>query len=543
MPEPSISEIVGRPDAELGKGQPAAVLDINSGLQGATLAARDYSQNLLNKYAMFQRTLGQFAQNHQLDFAGVLREDIPALKDKAVAYFGKVASNPKMINDIGQDADWIDLQSQIAKSKQDNGYLSAQEEFRRMHPDLYNQTNDDLIKTFRGTPLETRQTFTLDLPKTIDFDALAKTALGAGQAFDTQTKAPNAEGYFLETKGKQYPQDQYEGTVSSIYNSSTPIDKYGHTPKQYADDHYGILPEAVKQEYERAGKAQGIDGQEAWFKDQMLRRYKPFDITDTQLVEDKYTIENKKLGLDKEKLALEWWKATHIDKPKAQAQIDLWKSNTIGGDEQKNAALGFATGVYNNLRGLANSAGVITPDKLRQLSSDQLKYLGINIPEQRDPQTGQVIQGGGLQPITLGANDAIEIIDGKIKVYRNARMLDDGTGRVTGLLDNKANTNIQNIATNKINEELKIAGSKELNAYLGADLMGQDESGDNTQVVSGTPQGTSTTSYSKSTQKTNENITLPATNGKVDVSKLQKGQSYNYNGKNYQWDGSKLIPE
>jgi hypothetical protein len=362
--EPSISEIVGRPDAELGTGQPAAALDISSGLNAVTQAARDHSQNLLERYSLFQKTLGQFAQNHQLDFAGVMNEDIPKLKEKAQAYFAKVAQNPKMVTQIGQDPDWLDVQSSIQKSKQDNSYLSAQEEFRRAHPDLYNQTNDKITDQYRKSPLEARQAFNWDLPKTIDFDNLAKTALtSVGQNFDS-SEPYSQPGYFMETKGKKYDRGQYDKVVGSIYNSDTPIDKYGHTPQQYAQDHFNLLPDDVKQQYEKMGKEQGTDGQEAWFKQQMAERYKPQDITDTQLTEDKYglhqqdlqredqkiAIDKAKLGVDQGKLGLEWWKAKNVDLPKSKAQMDLWKSNTVGGEEQKTAAIGFAQNLIGSCR-------------------------------------------------------------------------------------------------------------------------------------------------------------------------------------------------
>jgi hypothetical protein len=466
--EPSISEIVGRPDAELGTGQPAAALDISSGLNAVTQAARDHSQNLLERYSLFQKTLAEHAQNHQLDFAGVMNEDLPKLQEKANAYFAKVAQNPKMVTQIGQDPDWLDLQTSIQKSKQDNSYLSAQEEFRRAHPDLYNQTNDQLISQYRQSPLEARKAFNLDLPKSIDFANLGKTTLGAGEAFDEPTAYYQTDpttgqkklvpGYFLETKGKKYDLQQYKDKVDALYKSDYKADAYGHTIKQYADDHYGLLPDKVKQQYEEAGKQQGIDGQEAWFQDQMMSQYKPQDVTDTQLTPDTYgekqqefaqkdkelAIQKGKLGVEQENLGLQWWKAKNVDLPKAKAQMDLWKSNTIGGDEQKNAALGFTQGIMSQLEAIGtpkdkNGAYIITPNKVRQMSAEQLKYLGTSLPA--DANTGRA---AGLNPLDISDKDAIEVLpNGQIKVLTNAHQLADG--HWAGKYDQTKNTSVQNI--------------------------------------------------------------------------------------------------
>jgi hypothetical protein len=117
-------------------------------------------------------------------------------------------------------------------------------------------------------------------------------------------------------------------------------------------------------------------------------------------------------------------------------------------------------------------------------------------------------------------------------------------GRVKGTLKPQLNTTVQNIMTNRINEELKTAGSKELNAYLPADLLGQEgETPENTTVVSKTPTGTTQTAVTKSSEKTKTPITLPSSGGKVDKGKLQNGQVYNYNGKNYLWNGTNLVPQ
>jgi hypothetical protein len=59
---------------------------------------------------------------------------------------------------------------------------------------------------------------------------------------------------------------------------------------------------------------------------------------------------------------------------------------------------------------------MIYPDKVRQMTNEQLKYLGITTPEQRDA-SGTVTQSAGLQPMKVTDKDAIEISPtGQIRV-------------------------------------------------------------------------------------------------------------------------------
>ena len=195
-----------------------------------------------------------------------------------------------------------------------------------------------------------------------------------------------------------------------------------------------------------------------------------------------------------------------------QLQFDKkkWNDTQVGGQTVKNGAWTFAQSVYSDLTKLADKNGVISPDNVRKLNQEQLKYLGI----ESDATVGI------FNPLELAAGTAIELINGEVRVLNNAKILEDG--RYEGKYDNTKSTNVRNIATNRLNEELRNSGTKELNTYMGIDVSGSN---------------TSNTSGGSTSQSGGQSNVL---SGSVDKSTLVKGQSYTVNGKPYVWDGSKL---
>ncbi len=188
--------------------------------------------------------------------------------------------------------------------------------------------------------------------------------------------------------------------------------------------------------------------------------------------------------------------------------------------------------MYGDLSKLADRNGVISPDKLRQLNVEQLKYLGVEVPDAIDEETGKVIKGG-YRPLDLAptlddkgkakSRFALQLVNGEVKVLEDAKPLADG--RFVGKLNNSKTTNIRNIATNRLNEELKNSGSKEVNTYLGIDVT---QSGTSNTIGGGTSSSSSNTTV---------------LSGKVDPSTLQSGQSYSVGGKSYIWNGKKLVAQ
>lgn len=202
--------------------------------------------------------------------------------------------------------------------------------------------------------------------------------------------------------------------------------------------------------------------------------------------------EENKFGLDIKKQAeterhnkmgeaIDWAKLD-IDKKKANAQIKLWDSKTAGTKDGKSAALNYATNLYGQLKELADpQTGVIAPDKLRQLTAEQLKYLGFYTEGKSETtKDGAKTTKTGLVPLTFGENDLIELSDGKIKIMKGATY-DPKIRAWIGKWDNSRTTTIQNIATNRVNEENKLAGGKEINGYLAIDGLGGDGQEGSTQ--------------------------------------------------------------
>lgn len=153
---------------------------------------------------------------------------------------------------------------------------------------------------------------------------------------------------------------------------------------------------------------------------------------------------------------------------------EKFKQQTQGTEQVKNGATIFAERIYNELKSLADKNGVISPEKLRRLTVEQLKYLGYDKGEV-DAESGKVTRG--LKPLTVipqdatGSKegvDAIQLVNGQIKVLKNAKKI-PGTDQWEGLWDETRSTTVSNIATNRLNEQLSKAGSKELNSYLPLD--------------------------------------------------------------------------
>ncbi len=174
------------------------------------------------------------------------------------------------------------------------------------------------------------------------------------------------------------------------------------------------------------------------------------------------------------------WAGLNWDKEK-------FKLQTQGTDNVKNGATIFADRIYKELMDLSKGTGQITPDKQRQLTVEQKKYLGLDTPVY-DEKTEKTVSG--LKPISLTGKELIVLDAGKISILNDAK-LDTGTNKWVGKFDNTKSTTISNIATNRLNEQLKNAGAKELNTYIPLDEG-------NIEVQSTTTGGGTTTTLSTS---------------------------------------------
>jgi hypothetical protein len=199
----------------------------------------------------------------------------------------------------------------------------------------------------------------------------------------------------------------------------------------------------------------------------------------------------------------------NLNRGQLKLEQDKWKSTMTGGETVKNGAMERAKRIYNDLKKIADPSGVISPEKLRRLNTEQLKYLGME----------SLVEGKPVfSPLALGEEDVIQLIDGEIRIHKEAKKLSDG--RYAGDLERTKTTNIFNVATNILNEQLKNAGAKELNAYLPIDLATGGVSENTTGGSTSASGGTRTTSqYSNTT---------PATyNGKKITAGVRDGKWYN----------------
>lgn len=203
---------------------------------------------------------------------------------------------------------------------------------------------------------------------------------------------------------------------------------------------------------------------------------------------------------------------------------DKFKLQTQGTENVKNGATIFADRLYKELMDLSKGTGQISPDQARQLTVEQKKYLGLDTPT-FDEQSQKTVTG--LKPLEVKKDDLIVLDNGKITILSEAK-LDKVSNKWVGKFDNNRSTTISNIATNRLNEQLKMAGAKELNSYIPLDEG-------NIEVQSTTTGGGTTVSGSTSKSGGNNktfNVVNPQT-GKVVMSGVSKDQADKAAAKGY----------
>lgn len=177
-------------------------------------------------------------------------------------------------------------------------------------------------------------------------------------------------------------------------------------------------------------------------------------------------IEQQNANSESSKAALGW---AHLKLDK-----DKWKATqTVGTDAMQNTALDKAKRIYNEMAALADKNGVISPDKVRQLNSEQLKYLGTMQPKEVDAN-GVTTQAGGFMPLTFKDKKhyAIQLQNGQIKVLEGDKITQTESGSYhvdkDGGFNPQMSTNITNMATNILNEQVKNASGKQEDASYNA---------------------------------------------------------------------------
>lgn len=339
---PSLQEISSfSKDPDLVKGSPAVVLDISSGLKAVTEAAHERAQYDWLKYQNHLKQVNDFAQNHQLNFEGVMQEDIPEIEKESQKYYAKIAANPRLITQINQDGDWNRIQGMIAKSKGDNSLLKLQETFRDKNPDLLNDTNNKIALDYRNTGLSRNAgQIQWALPVSIDTNKLADGVLkDSGSHFaNVQTENESGQkvpGYFFDVKGTKYDKNKFVNNWDGILDSNQKIDPYGHTARQAAENMFKRLPEPAKKIITENTPAGGDPIKTYWNK---LGQgyYREKDITDSKPIEDKFAFETAKVKDDLAKMKVKFGYDVYLKELEGNEKKDfeLWKDK-LGLDKDK----------------------------------------------------------------------------------------------------------------------------------------------------------------------------------------------------------------
>lgn len=322
-----------------------------------------------------------------------------------------------------------------------------------------------------------------------------------------QAKSPDGALLYFDGEGSfnaaKFEDDNASNSVvMKAYNALKGLDSYSRT--KYNEASTGVfndkglsfkLPENVNPDDFKSGF---IDFKKGVTPAQLVQagmfaKYAG-DVTQKKITETNNALEAARLGETiRHNKASEGLQGREI-----KMNEDKWKNAQKGSEPQINGAMQRAKRIYSDLLKLADKEGTISPDKVRQLNVEQLKYLGIEAPTERDPTTGAIISQGGFKPLDLSpAKDnegnvipnqnpyVIQLVNGQVKVLRNAHPSQFG-GSYKGEWDNTKSTNIFNIGTNILNEELKNSGAKELNAYTGVDLTDVSSGGQPDNTSAGT---------------------------------------------------------
>lgn len=280
--EPTIGEIQGSNiDSGITTGTPAVNINLQQGLNAFNDAAHAKARADQDKYNLHLQQVNQFAQNHKLDFAGVMQEDIPAIQELASKYWQKVAENPKIIQQKGDDPDWLNVQAARAKSIQDNSLLAEQEKFRDQNPDLLNEDNNKIALDYRKSGLgRNANQIQWKLPVTMDIGAMAAKAIdrtgSPDQPIITRLNDPvtgKYTGALQKTEGGiTYDPNKFLAVGDALYNSNQKSgDKYGHTVQQAAKDMFSMLD---KEDQAVLKKKFGDDAPKEYFLQSWMSQFK-----------------------------------------------------------------------------------------------------------------------------------------------------------------------------------------------------------------------------------------------------------------------------
>lgn len=488
--EPTLSEITNiTVDPERGTGQPATLFPDKSKLVDQLHQSAQFkAQNDWNKYTTFLGNLKDIYKDiGDISKEPVLTQDRPELIQRQAEIFKKIADDPKAF--LGGGKSFFDIQGDLAKLRTDATESKANKIAYDAHklmleqtPSMASKKNLQILNDYTDNQkLGSRKLPALEMPTIIDYTKLFNdTIKGATQDQSASEVVdalgnPTQDGEYIETTaGKLIKKDRFLNNWDALLDVEH--DEYGHPLKDQQQEQYDEL---IKKNPELKKQWATLKDYWHWQGEQKFGATSDIesDKKTTLAANPNYKV-GEQLKIEKEKLGIEWAKLG-IENKKANAQIDRWNALTKGSSDTKAGALNFATTLVGKLKDLGISASggtetVITPDKLRQLSSEDLKYLGSFVDTETTDELGKKVVTKGLTSLTLNSSDVLVVHGGKISVLSNASY-DNKSGKWVGRLDPTRTTTITNIATNKVNEENQLSSGKEVNDYLPVDMFGSDK--------------------------------------------------------------------
>ena len=437
--------------------------------------ARFKAQNDWNKYLNFQSNLKDaYANTAAIEQMDVLSTDKPELQQDAAKLYSFIAKNPDAFSGKNQQlagelqAMYGNLLSKATLSKQDNLFDKANRSYVVQNNELNTDENKKLIDSYAEQPLGSRKAYNLSLQPIFDANAFSNTLKDqVGAQYSPQT-ATEITGYDPINK-KYIPGEEYIHTTETKtipykdyidkWNASLSLqaDKNNQPIKNWATKQYDTLPEDVKKNVSLQDFWQKIGdklyGSETDDKGQIKDIVKT---TKDEIKENTGFGKREKLDLDKKELeekskhnrALEalGWANLSFDKDKlAKAGV----TNT-----EATEAKDYASGLFTKLQGLADKDGIISSDKLKELTADELKYLGTS---------STVDNKFTIKPLEIGDNSKLKVNkNGTIQVLtkKGHWFKPDEENVPKG-----AAIDLKNIALNKLGDVLVTSTGKESSSY------------------------------------------------------------------------------
>lgn len=247
---PSLSELSNiDADPEIGTGTPAVVFTggqemVRTLNENAKFAA----QQDIQKYNIFQNNLKEaYARGDAIANTDVAPQDREEIQKRLSDVMGKIADNPKDFFMGGARATELTgalqkVQADATKSKNDNLYAVAHDDFLARNPSYNTDENTAKLKDFYSKPLEERKPFEFEMPSLVDIGKLKDGILSDATVKQTGTavKPVGTDGqYNQEYETTTYKYEPFKQKWNAALEMNPDINKY-------AQNLYNKLPDEQK---------------------------------------------------------------------------------------------------------------------------------------------------------------------------------------------------------------------------------------------------------------------------------------------------------